>query len=115
MLGFAIFIDKIANLENEDISSQESGGDYVEKEEMKHERWNNMLEEILDVLENQLSQDEMDELERSQDQWEDNLQSQADSNADQYEDDLDREFIRINTLAEQTKQRCSDLVNGYMR
>ncbi len=109
------YIDKISALENDDTSLGQSDSDYIEKEEMKYERWDAMLQEIVDVLESQLSENELDSFKIAQSQWKDETEYQADNMSSQYQDDLDREFIRINTLADLTKKRCSDLVYLYMK
>ena len=108
------YTDRMENLEMENASLDESSYDFVEIERIKCEEWKGLLNEVWDVLDSQLSQDEMDYLNSEQRQWVDTKEAQAVDDSSYYDDEEDREIAYLYTTTQLTKERCAELINQYM-
>ncbi len=77
-------------------------------------RWDNVLNEIYQALEEQLSPSDMDKLREEQRNWIKYRDETAKAAASKYEGGTMESLEYISTQAGLTKERCYELVEGYM-
>ena len=77
--------------------------------------WDGLLNEIYGVLKTQLSQTEMGQLKKEQLQWIETRDATAQKVYDESGLGLLSEIFHAETLGRMTKERCYELVNGYMK
>lgn len=78
-------------------------------------RWDDALNEIYGVLEEQLSTKEVSSLREEQREWIKQRDKVAEEEALKYEGGSLAPFEYLSTKARMTKERCYELVEGYMK
>jgi uncharacterized protein YecT (DUF1311 family) len=81
----------------------------------EYKRWDAALNEIYGVLKTQLSKDEMSKLQKEEIQWIKLKQIKANAEAAKMNGGTGASFEYFVSLAKSTKDRCYELVNGYMK
>ncbi|VYU61571.1 DUF1311 domain-containing protein [Clostridium tertium] len=116
-----IYLDKLnelqANLDTSLKAKYDSGVtlEMVEAASEEYEKWDDMLNEVYFKLKEQLSEDEMDKLTQEELNWIQTRDEKRDAADDGYEDGSIAPFLRIDSMAKSTKERCYELVNNYMK
>lgn len=82
-------------------------------EELK--QWDDMLNEIYDKLEKQLSQEEMDKLRDEELKWIESRDEKSEEARSEFAGGSIEPLIGVQSLLESTKIRCYELVNEYMK
>jgi uncharacterized protein YecT (DUF1311 family) len=92
-------------------------GDYqlVEDYGYNYQLWDAALNEIYDVLKNQLSESNFNNLRNEQRQWIKDRDSAAEARYKEEGGGTLSRVVRVETLAKLTKERCYELVNLYMK
>lgn len=83
--------------------------------EEERSRWDKALNETYDELKNQLSKEEMSELEKEEAQWIKDRDNTAKDESLKYEGGTAEQLTYTKSLAESTKKRCYELVDKYMK
>ena len=78
-------------------------------------KWDDALNEIYDVLKTQLSSSEMESLRKEQREWIKIRDARAEQSASEFEGGTMYGLVYTETLGTETKQRCYELVNIYMK
>ena len=86
----------------------------LEAEEETYKRWDDALNEIYDVLEEQLPGDEMEDLKAEQQDWITEKETAAEDAASGEEEESMQDIVSYQTLSQYTKDRCYELVENYM-
>jgi uncharacterized protein YecT (DUF1311 family) len=81
----------------------------------EYERWDTVLNEIYGVLKTQLSKTEMSKLEEEEVQWIKDKEAEADKVSKEWEGGTGQNGAIMSSLASNTKDRCYELVNKYMK
>lgn len=116
-----IYLDKLNELEvNLNISLKEKydSGITLEMTEAaseEYEKWDKMLNEVYLKLEEQLSENEMNKLTENELNWIKIRDEKSEAADDKFEGGSIAPFLRIDSLAKSTKERCYELVNNYMK
>jgi uncharacterized protein YecT (DUF1311 family) len=88
--------------------------DLIEAANEEYKQWDDVLNEIYSVLEQQLSQEDMDKLRVEEIQWINTKESQSKEAADKYKGGTIAPYMAISSQIGSTKDRCYELVNQYM-
>lgn len=88
-------------------NSYVDSGVYTEAQQIRYNKWDNLLNEIWGVLKEQLPKNQMDELLKTQRQWIKDKEAAANSYSNQAD--------KLINLSVSTEQRCYELINGYMK
>ena len=81
----------------------------------EYKRWDDALNEIYGVLKTQLTKDEMSKLQKEEIQWIKYKEAKAKAEAEKMNGGTGASFEYFISLAKSTKDRCYELVNGYMK
>ncbi|MGF2616420.1 DUF1311 domain-containing protein [Rossellomorea vietnamensis] len=111
------YLEKLSKMEEEDRYA-EAKDTMVEMEEQEQERfkkWDNEMNEIYGVLQEQLSQEEMDSLREEQREWVDQRDVKAKEASLKYEGGSTETLEYIATQATLTRERAYVLVSQYMK
>ncbi|WP_208591948.1 lysozyme inhibitor LprI family protein [Gracilibacillus suaedae] len=102
--------EKTGNMEVEDSST------YALKDvaHNQYEAWDDLLNEIYGVLEEQLSAEEMSQLREEQRDWITHRDETAKEASLEYEGGTMEQLEYVTVLANETKERCNELVEEYM-
>lgn len=116
----ATYLSKMNSLENQldnELAYLDNGitADVIESTGVKYKSWDNMLNQILDILKKQLSEGEMEDLMKKQVQWISYRENTARSESGPYEEGPLGITVYNNSLTKITKERCYELVNNYMK
>ena len=84
-------------------------------ENERWELWDKLLNEIYGVLEEQLSQEEMDQLRAEQRNWLKYRDDSALEASQKYKGGTQEQLEYVAVLANLTEQRCYELVENYMK
>lgn len=80
---------------------------YIEAQQIRYNKWDDLLNEIWGVLKQQLPKNQMDELLKIQRQWIKDKEALAKSYSNQAD--------KLISLSISTEQRCYELIDGYMK
>ena len=81
----------------------------------EYETWDGLLNEIWAVLTEQLSEEEINELTDLENKWIEDTEAKAKEESLKYEGGTMEPLVYSQTLASETKNRCYELVNEYMK
>ena len=107
------------NINKEDIVPYEDEieidllNDDYNKDEYK--QWDDILNEIYSLLEEQLSQEDMDKLRAEEIEWINSKESKSKEAADEYKGGTIAPYMAISSSIDSTRKRCYELVNQYMK
>lgn len=116
-----IYLDKLNELEaNLNISLKEEYDsgitlEMIEAASEEYEKWDEMLNEVYLKLAEQLSETEMNSLTEEELNWIKIRDEKSEAADDKFEGGSIAPFLRIDSLAKSTKERCYELVNNYMK
>ena len=88
-------------------NSHVDDGVFTEAQQIRYNKWDNLINEIWAVLKEQLPKNQMDELLQTQRQWIKDKEAAGSS----YSHKADQ----LISLSVSTEQRCYELINGYMK
>lgn len=80
-----------------------------------YKSWDDMLNEIYNLLKTQLTEEEMKKLQEEEIEWIKYRDETAENEAKKFEGGTLQPIAYISSLTETTKNRCYELVNNYMR
>ncbi|MGM9977761.1 MAG: lysozyme inhibitor LprI family protein [Clostridium sp.] len=86
-----------------------------EAENTRYKSWDDMLNDIYNLLKTQLTEDEMKKLQEEEIEWIKYRDETAENEAKKFEGGTLQPIAYISSLTETTKNRCYELVNNYMR
>lgn len=114
------YLDKYAKLEKElkDSLAEKYNGTTLDMREaagIEYTSWDDLLNEVYGVLQEQLSKDEMDKLRAEQIEWLTIRDSKAEESAKEFEGGTMEPLAHTTTLGESTKERCYELISNYMK
>lgn len=121
IIYYGSYINKLNELDNKlKISLKEKyespkTNDMTEAASEEFSQWDNMLNEIYSILEQQLPKDEMDKLREEELNWINTKEKKAKEDEAKYEGGSIAPFMRLSSLIGSTKNRCYELVNQYMK
>ncbi|WP_298470158.1 lysozyme inhibitor LprI family protein [Psychrobacillus sp. FSL K6-4046] len=78
-------------------------------------RWDEALNEIYDVLKEQLTESDFEDLKKEQEDWIVQRDQIAEEKSQEAEGGTLEPFLYASALADLTKERCYELVNKYMK
>lgn len=116
-----IYLDKLNELEanlNTSLKEKYDSGitlEMIEAASEEYEKWDKMLNEVYLKLAEQLSETEMNNLTEDELNWIKIRDEKSEAADDKFEGGSIAPFLRIDSLAKSTKERCSELVNNYMK
>lgn len=113
------FLRKLTEIEHSlsEFDQAIENGTTVELKQIQGEifvRWDHVLNEIYQALEEQLSQNDMDKLREEQREWIKYRDDTAKEAASKYEGGTMESLEYISVQAQLTKERCYELVERYM-
>lgn len=86
-----------------------------EAENTRYKSWDDMLNEIYNLLKTQLTKDEMKKLEEEEVKWIKYRDETAENESKEFEGGTIQPVIYTSSLTKTTKNRCYELVNNYMK
>lgn len=86
-----------------------------EAENTRYKSWDDMLNEIYNLLKTQLTEDEMKKLQEEEINWIKYRDETAENASKKFEGGTLQSVEYVSSLAKTTKNRCYELVNNYMR
>lgn len=89
--------------------------DITEAASDEYKQWDDILNEIYSVLEQQLSQEDMDKLRAEEIEWINTKELKSKEAADKYKGGSIAPYMSIDSQIGSTKERCYELVNQYMK
>lgn len=115
-----VYLDKYIQLEKDLKDSLESkyGGTTIDMREaagIEHSSWDDFLNEIYGVLQEQLSEEDMDVLREEQIAWLTIRDSKAEESANEVKGGTMEPLVYVMTLGQTTKERCYKLIINYMK
>lgn len=116
-----IYFDKYTNLEDTlkvELEDKYSTGitlDLREATAIEYKNWDDLLNEIYGVLNEQLSPDEMESVKEEQINWLDIRDTKAEESANEVKGGSLEPVFYTSSLAESTKSRCYELIRKYMK
>lgn len=81
----------------------------------EYKQWDDILNEIYSLLEEQLSQGDMDKLREEEIEWINSKESKSKEAADEYKGGTIAPYMAISSSIDSTRKRCYELVNQYMK
>ena len=84
-------------------------------ENTRYKSWDDMLNEIYNLLKTQLTEEEMKKLQEEEIEWIKYRDETAENESKEFEGGTLQPIAYISSLTETTKNRCYELVNNYMR
>ena len=114
------YLDRYFQLEKEledSLAGKYSGTtiDMKEAVSIEYDSWDELLNEIYGVLQEQLSEEEMKAVREEQIQWLTIRDSKAGESANEVEGGTMEPLVYESSLAQSTKERCYELINNYMK
>lgn len=114
------YLDKYAKLEKElkDSLAEKYNGTTLDMREaagIEYTSWDDLLNEVYGVLQEQLSKEEMDKLRAEQIEWLTIRDSKAEESAKEFEGGTMEPLAHTTSLGESTKARCYELISNYMK
>ncbi|MDU5110962.1 MAG: lysozyme inhibitor LprI family protein [Clostridium sp.] len=116
-----MYLDKLNELEadlNTSLKEKYDSGitlKMIEAASEEYEKWDKMLNEVYSKLAEQLSETEINNLTEDELNWIKIRDEKSDAADDKFEGGSIAPFLRIDSLAKTTKERCYELVNNYMK
>ena len=116
-----LYIQKLSNLELElenkykDIYAHGSNADMIQAEYEKYTSWDMLLNEIYREIKKYFPENTMNDLKNVQRNWIDERDNAAKAASDEFEGGTAAPLAYNSALAEETKQRCYELVDEYMK
>lgn len=117
-----IYLNKLNELDenlkethDERYASDATTLDMIEAANEEYNQWDYLLNEIYSVLEEQLSQEDMDKLREEEINWINTKEIKSKEASDKYKGGTIAPYMAIDSRIESTKERCYELVNQYMR
>lgn len=89
--------------------------DLIKAASDEYKQWDDILNEIYFVLEQQLPQEDMDKLREEEIEWINIKELKGEEAADKYKGGTIAPYMSISSKIESTKERCYELVNQYMK
>lgn len=89
--------------------------DLIEAASDEYTKWDDILNKIYFLLEQQLSQEDMDKLREEEINWINTKELKSKEAADKYEGGTIAPYMAISSKIASTKERCYELVNQYMK
>ena len=86
-----------------------------EAENTRYKSWDDMLNEIYNLLKTQLTEEKMKKLQEEEINWIKYRDETAENEAKKFEGGTLQPIAYVSSLTETTKNRCYELVNNYMR
>ena len=86
-----------------------------EAENTRYKSWDDMLNEIYNLLKTQLTEEEMKKLQEEEIEWIKYRDETAENESKEFEGGTLQPIAYISSLTKTTKNRCYELVNNYMR
>ncbi len=113
------YIEKLDSIEEgladlDDLYASDDDADILEAEKETYNRWDEILNEIYDLLQEELSSDEAADLEEEQLDWITEKETSASLEASEYDEETMQEITNYKVQAQYTKERCYELVEDYM-
>ncbi|WP_342514961.1 lysozyme inhibitor LprI family protein [Sporosarcina sp. FSL K6-1522] len=115
------YLDKLYQTEEslnddlKDLYASSSTNDEKEALAEAYRRWDDVLNEIYDVLQTTLSTTDVNELDNLQHDWLKFRERQAETALSEFADGSFESVEYLSTLADLTKERCYFLVENYMK
>ncbi len=111
------YLEKLNKMEEADRYAEggETMSEMVAQEEERYQKWDEELNKIYDVLEEQLPPDQMDKLREKQRNWVEHRDEAAKEASLKYEGGSTEELEYVATQASLTRERCYGLVARYMK
>ncbi|WP_343008667.1 lysozyme inhibitor LprI family protein [Clostridium celatum] len=114
------YLDRYFQLEKEledSLAGKYSGTtiDMKEAVSIEYDSWDELLNEIYGVLQEQLSEEEMKAVREEQIQWLTIRDSKAGESANEVEGGTMEPLVYESSLTQSTKERCYELINNYMK
>ncbi|WP_078431843.1 lysozyme inhibitor LprI family protein [Metabacillus halosaccharovorans] len=114
-----IYVEKLKSIEKEVTEIRNNDDDttigMTKSEEVILDKWDQVLNEIYQVLEKQLSSNEMEKLRQEQRKWVTYRDETAKKDASQFEGGTMESLEYVASLANTTKERCYELVEKFMK
>lgn len=89
--------------------------DMIEAANEEYNQWDYMLNEVYSILEEQLSQEDMDKLREEEINWIKDKELKSKEEADKYKGGSIEPFMELTSLIDSTRKRCYELVNQYIK
>ena len=86
-----------------------------EAENTRYKSWDDMLNEIYNLLKTQLTEDEMKKLQEEEIEWINYRDETAKNESKEFEGGTIYPIMYTSSLTKTTKNRCYELVNNYMK
>ena len=86
-----------------------------EAENTIYKSWDDMLNEIYNLLKTQLTEDEMKKLQEEEIEWINYRDETAKNESKEFEGGTIYPIMYTSSLTKTTKNRCYELVNNYMK
>ncbi|MGL5315705.1 MAG: lysozyme inhibitor LprI family protein [Peptostreptococcaceae bacterium] len=116
-----LYIQKLSELEikleneYEYVYVNGSNSDMIEAEYEQYVEWDYMLNEIYGEIKKYLPEDEMNKLKNIQRKWITERDKSAEDASKEFEGGTGAPLAYNSVLSEKTKERCYELVDGYMK
>lgn len=81
----------------------------------EYKQWDDILNEIYSLLEEQLSQEDLDKLRAEEIEWINIKELKSKEAADEYKGGTIAPYMAISSSIDSTRKRCYELVNQYMK
>ncbi|WP_163527236.1 lysozyme inhibitor LprI family protein [Halobacillus ihumii] len=110
------YLEKLNKMEEADRYAEvrETMSEMVAQEEERYQKWDEELNKIYGVLEEQLPPEQMDKLREKQRNWVEHRDEAAKEASLKYEGGSTEELEYVATQASLTRERCYELVARYM-
>lgn len=102
------------NIELKDKYASPKTKDMIDAANEDFKEWDNMLNEVYSILEEDLSKENMDKLREEEKEWINIKEIKSKEAADKYKGGTIEPFMALSSLVDSTKRRCYQLVNEYM-
>lgn len=113
------YITKLDNIElgfKDFNNTEKTAEDMIEHANERYKQWSAALNEIYyDILKEQLSASEMEDLQNEEIQWLDKREIKAKEESSKIQGGTLESVSYTNSLAQSTKERCYELVDKYMK
>lgn len=116
-----VYLEKLNSLEeslNASLKEKYDSGvtqQMVEAASEEFEKWDDMLNEVWSKLKGQLTEEDMNKLIEEQVNWIKSRDEKSEAAANEFKGGTMELLSRVTSLAINTKERCYELVNKYMK
>lgn len=111
------YLNKLNNIQSE-IDEMNSGMTTAEMHKFEddvYKKWDTALNEIYNYLKENLPKDQFNKLQKEEVQWIKSKEANAKKFANQYKGGTIEPVMYLSALGNETKKRCYELVNNYMK